>query len=196
MYRGMIILGIVGVLIWGGYRTVAGINFGRHCSGYLKNAADANTVKQAEERLAIAVKYIDDNELNHGFTSVLWTAPSEDVSFWAENLQSSLDELRNVSPEATSLEKSNVLMKLRETILDDGEKGTKVTRPMGISVFPRNSLWAWFGTLSFVLGICGVVGYKMNEDNYYGSRSRVSLVEVLVVCAIVALLVSILVGIG
>lgn len=59
------------VLLGGtGYRTVAHINYDRYCEGYLKNAADANSVEQAQERLAIAVKYINDHKLNDGFTSI------------------------------------------------------------------------------------------------------------------------------
>ena len=56
----------------------------------------------------------------------------------------SLEELRMVPEGATQLEKSNILMKLRETLIDQGQI-VHVTVPRGISVFPHNTayfLWA------------------------------------------------------
>lgn len=173
-------VGVIGILAWGGIRVVSSINFNRHCSGYLKNAADANTVEQAEKRLAIAMDYIEKHRLNKGFTSVLWTSPSEDVAFWAENLTSSLEELRSTGSEATSLEKSNVLMKLRETILDDTSEGQSVTKPAGIAVFPHNVGLAWLGGLFLVLAMFG--GAVLFEQS-----GKFTFIECLVVLAILAL---------
>jgi len=134
-------------LAWGTVRTIAGINFDRGCEGYLKRAADANTVQLADRNLAVAVKYLEDNQMTSGYTSVLWRTPDEDVGFWYANLNSSLEELHSVKPEATQLEKTNVLMKLRETLLDQGQS-TTVTAPDGISIYPNNSFYWWWGVLS------------------------------------------------
>lgn len=183
-------IGGAGLLGWCGYRVVANINFDRRCSGYLKNAADANTIEQAEKRLATAVKYIHDNELTDGFTSVLWTAPSEDVGFWAGNLANSLAELRTISEDATQLEKSNVLMKLRETILDESSSGQKVTLPSGISVFPNNVMLAWIGMICFVVTFIGAVGATRV------SGARMTTIETVVILAIIGLFSSIIVTAG
>lgn len=150
-----VVIGISMFFGWAGYRTVAVINFNRHCEGFLKNAADANSIEQAEERLAIAVKYIQDHNLDDdGHTSILWNTPDADVGFWANNLNDALVELQELSPESTPLEKSNLLMKLRETILDDGGSGVSVTSPEGIEIYPNNVGLCWLSVLSLV-GICG-----------------------------------------
>ncbi len=152
-----VVVGILIFLVWAGYRTVAAINFDRHCEGFLKNAADANSIDQAGERLAIGVKYIEDHHLNSGHTSILWKTPDADVGFWANNLQDALTELQELSPDSTPLEKSNLLMKLRETILDDTQSGVSVTTPGGISVYPHNVSLCWLSILSLVVMGGGVI---------------------------------------
>jgi hypothetical protein len=145
-------------LLWCGVRIVAEINFDRNCAGYLKRAADANTVELAAENLAVAVKYAEENRMTTGYTSVVYRTPDEDVGFWYKNLKASADELARVAPDASQLEQSNVLMKLRETLTDDGEGGgTQVTVPPGISIFPRNSFYLWWALLSFIGAACFVI---------------------------------------
>ena len=55
----------------------------------------------------------------------------------------------------SALEKTNILMKLRETLIDDGEK-TKVTIPPGLSVFPDNKRWAAFTVFALFAGLLGL----------------------------------------
>ena len=157
------ILVIVGTLLWGGLRVINSIQFTQGCKGHLKRAADANTVQLAKEELAIALNYIEAHELTSGYTSVLYRTPDEDVEFWYRNLSSALAELSAMKPDATMLEKSNMLMKLRETLLDDGEKGTKVTRPRGISIYPNNVAYCFFGWLTAGLLCIALVGVAAND---------------------------------
>jgi hypothetical protein len=82
---------------------------------------------------------------------VLWRTPSEDIGFWYYNLYTSRQELENLRPDATQLEKSNVLMKLRETLLDQTGGSTHVTVPAGISIYPHNVLFSWWGWSSTIL---------------------------------------------
>ena len=145
------ILCTVFFLVWIGVRTVADINFDRNCEGYLKRAADANTVDLAAENLEVAVKYAEQNGLTSGFTSIVYRTPDEDIGFWYKNLTASPKELRAVKPETPQLERTNILMKLRETLLDQGQS-TSVTAPSGISVYPNNAVYAMWGLLTGVLG--------------------------------------------
>lgn len=165
-----IVLGVVGALAWGGIHGVSRIQFGRHCLGYLKNAADSNTVETAVTRLSLAVDYIEKNRLTSGFTSIVWTAPNEDVEFWATNITSALTELKGVPASATPLEKSNVLMKLRETILDDSDGGQVVTCPAGLSVFPYNTSLCWLACLSVLLGVGGIISSPGEEKRHVSRR--------------------------
>jgi hypothetical protein len=152
------VLGILFFLAYFGVVIVKGIQFDRGCEGYLKRAADANTVQMAKEQLAIAISYADEHNLTKGFTSVIYTTPDEDVGFWYNNLKASHAELSAVTEDTSQLEKTNILMKLRETLLDDGEKGTDVTIPSGISVFPNNMAYGIWGIFSGILALFGGLG--------------------------------------
>ena len=164
-YLVIVIMFVAAMLLgWIGQRTVAYIQFDRKCAGYLKRAADSNTVEMAVGELSIAVQYATRHKLTTGYTSVLWTTPDEDVGFWYSNLTASLKELRSVKPDAGQLEKTNVLMKLRETLLDSGEKGsTVITVPNGITVYPNNTLYFWWGWLSWLAATALSIGLFIKE---------------------------------
>lgn len=122
---------------------VRSINFDRNCTGRLQRAADANTIEIAKVELAAAVDHLNKVDLRSGYTSVLYTTPDEDIGFWYNNLAASLAELDAIPENATQLEKSNVLMKLRETLIEVGDKGGQtVTCPAGISRYPHNKMYA------------------------------------------------------
>lgn len=137
--------------------------FDIHCNSHLKRAADSNTVEMAEKELEISIKYLEDNKLTEGYTSVLWQTPQQDIKFWYTNLKSCHEELAKIHPETTQLEKTNVLMKLRETLLDHGKEGKEtVTEPDGIEVYPNNvgyfysgCFFTVFAAIGFVLGCVG-----------------------------------------
>jgi len=119
-----------------------GVSLDQNCTGYLKRAADANTVETAKEQLQVAIQYLEDNDMTKGHTSVLWKTPDEDVGFWYKNLKASHLELSRVDSTTTQLVRTNLLMKLRETLLDGGKEGETLTSPPGLSRFPNNGAWA------------------------------------------------------
>lgn len=145
------------ILVWSTLRIMNGINFNRNCGGYLKRAADANTVTQAKTELERAMVYMEENGLTHGYTSIIYTTPSEDIGFWYTNIKNAKAELDKVTDETTLLERTNILMKLRETLLDSEDGGVTVTAPAGISIFPHNITYFWFGIFSFVALMCSSV---------------------------------------
>lgn len=131
---------------WGATRGILYIQFDRNVEGYLKRAADANTVQLAAENLDVALKHIEREEWTSGYTNIMYRTPNEDVGFWYKNLRASRDELNQIKPETSLMERTNVLMKLCETLLDHQSKGVSVTTPPGIPIFPFNALfaiWAW-----------------------------------------------------
>lgn len=159
MRRAILICSLALIVIWTVIRGLAEIRFERGCEGHLKRAADANTIELAIQETQTAVDYMEAQGLTAGYTSVIYTTPDEDIGFWHQNIKASLEELKSVSPEATPLVKSNVLLKLRETLLDHGQHGDTVTAPTGISVYPFNlplalMLVAGFvGSLAFILAM-------------------------------------------
>jgi hypothetical protein len=144
-------------VFWTGIRIYNAVVFNIHCTGHLKLASDANTVEMAQKELAIAIKYLEDHNMTEGYTSVLWKTPSEDVGFWYQNLKAAHAELGKVNSETTQLERTNVLMKLRETLLDHGKNGDTVTAPDGISVFPNNTGVFVSGWIVFIMAGIGVI---------------------------------------
>jgi len=110
---------------------IIGINWGIDVTDRLKRAAVANTIELATQELQAVISYLEKEGITLGYTSVLYNTPDEDVGYWYQNLKGSLEELQKVSSQTTQLERTNILMKLRETILDDEAEGTKVTQPVG-----------------------------------------------------------------
>lgn len=128
------------------------IQFNQNCAGYLKQAADANTPEIALERITKALDYIEAHNLTYGYTSVIYKTEDENVGFWYENIKACKSELEQCI-DGTQLEKSNVLMKVRESLTDNGESGTVLTIPEGISRYPHNWIYGIFNLVSFILGV-------------------------------------------
>ncbi|KKM86530.1 hypothetical protein LCGC14_1278070 [marine sediment metagenome] len=162
----LLILGLVLTVGWSSTVVVRGIQFDRGAEGYLKRAADANTVELAETQLRIAVDYIEQKNLTEGYTSIIYRTPDEDVGFWYTNLKISLEELHELDSTSTVLERSNMLMKLRETLLDDASDGVSITTPSGISLFPMNTGLAVWGMIGLVMLCVGGVWVLIEGDMY------------------------------
>ena len=139
---------------------VKSVKFSQECTGYLKQAADANTVELALERVDLALNYIESHNLTSGYTSVLWRTEDENIEYWYRNIKACREELEN-NIEASSLEKSNVLMKARETLTDEGEKGTELTVPKGLSRYPYNLLFGILNIISCILFFIATVIIKV-----------------------------------
>lgn len=133
---------------------IAGVRFNQNCSGYIKQAADANSVELALQRLDMAIAYVEDNELTDGYTSIFYKTEDDNIGFWYQNLKTCREELVTCL-ESTQLEKTNVLLKVRESLTDDGKDGTELTLPNGISRYPSNGLFCFWNTLSFILMFIG-----------------------------------------
>jgi hypothetical protein len=154
----MAVVFILPFLVWGGVRVwKAEITFRVECGGYMQNAANANSIDLARKEMEAVVKYIDSHHLQPGFTSVVYNTPDEDVGFWMSNMRSSLEELRQIKPEATSLEKSNVLIKLRETLTHKTKEGGEISAPKGISVYPDNFSFMLWGVISAIIACFGAI---------------------------------------
>ena len=130
---------------------VKSIQLEQNCIGYLERASNANTVETAIEELNYSISYLEENELTTGYTSVFYRTPDEDINFFYKNLVNSRDELMKVDSTTTQMEKTNLLMKLRETLTyDGGDYGTIVTYPDGLSRYPNNGMWMFIISISLL----------------------------------------------
>ena len=144
--------------------SVKSIMFNINCSGHLARAADANTIELAINELEVALNYMEENNLTNGYTSVIYKTPDEDVGFWYNNIKASYDELKSIDENSSVLEKSNALLKLRETLLSKGEKSEYVTKPAGISKYPNNAI---FLILQWLCGISLIIGFVFLMSGVY-----------------------------
>lgn len=138
---------------WAIIRIVSAINFDIECGGYLERAANSNSIELAKENLDKAITYIEAKNLTSGQVSIFLRQPKNDVGYWYKNLKSAQEQLQNTKDNTMELEKTNILMKLRETLTDHGKEGTNVTCPNGISVYPNNVILFWTAILSFIFGL-------------------------------------------
>lgn len=146
--------------------TVKQVKFDQGCEGYLKQAADANTPDLALERINHAIDYIESNGLTEGYTSIFWKTEDENIEFWYKNILACREELELVL-ESSQLEKTNVLMKVRESLTDNGEH-VVITIPQGIHKYPHNGLWALLLSVSLVLiiGSASYLGISWMNSKY------------------------------
>ena len=133
---------------------VNGIQFSANCGNYLELSADANSIEIAEKQLTKAVDYLEQNNLTSGYTKIFVYYPKNNIGMWYDNLKSAQTQLRGMleNEEITELEESNMLMKLRETILDDDGC---LTHPEGISLHPNYAVMFWLNVTLWLLWILG-----------------------------------------
>ena len=144
------------------------IQFDQRCAGFLKQAADASSVELAERQLNQAIDYIEKAGLTSGYTSVIYKTEDENIGFWYENLKVCQKELAETKGNST-LENTNVLMKLRESLTDNAENGTTLTIPSGIYLYPNNALFMvanWIsGIVLFGFLIWGIAIIKERDED-------------------------------
>ena len=130
---------------------VKSIQFDQNCGGFIKQCADASSIELALDRLNIAIDYVEKNNLTTGYTSAFWKTEDENLEFWYQNLKTCQKELMVATQSTDQLLQTNVLMKVRETLLDDGKEGVELTIPDGIHVFPYNLLYTILFIISAIL---------------------------------------------
>lgn len=144
---------------------VNSIQFSANCGDYLELSADANNIEIAEKQLTKAIDYLEANDLTSGYTKIFVYYPKNDIGMWYDNLKSTQTQLRDVleKKEITELEESNMLMKLRETILDDDGC---LTHPTGISLHPNYTVMFWLNVTLWLLWILGGVFCFLAYEEY------------------------------
>lgn len=138
---------------------VKSIQFDQDCGGFLKQCADASSVELALDRLNVAIDYVEKNNLTNGYTSAFWKTEDENLGYWYDNLKTCQKELTEASQSTDQLLQTNVLMKVRETLIDNGKDGVELTIPNGISVFPNNQMYTILLILSLVCFFVSFIRY-------------------------------------
>jgi len=149
------ILALVPLLALWAVQGIWGLVFNMNCAGYLSRAATATSIELAEENLTQAVAYLEASNMTSGHTWVVIPKPTDDVGYWFKNLKEAQRQLKQDTKNMTELERSNVLMKLRETLETRGNNGsTELVMPSMISSHPYVPIFFWlkcvFGVILFL----------------------------------------------
>ncbi len=161
----LLIVGVLTVVILLVCAVVWGYQADKNCLGYLKLAGDAPTIEKCYEFLDRAIGYAELQGWTSGTTAIIFTTPDCDMGIWYGQLigaRETLNEMMN--RQTTQLERDNALMKVREVVLDDGEKGTAVTHPGNISLWPSARMFFFLLVLSAVVAIIGIIIIVIQGD--------------------------------
>ena len=117
-----------------GYGTYKAIVFDTQCKEYLSLAANANSIELAKTNLDKAIQYIEQNQLTSGNTAFFIKGPSTDLTSWYANLKACQKEVWAMDvKKGTVLEETNLLMKLRESLMSEG----LIIIPENIAIYPN-----------------------------------------------------------
>ena len=89
---------------------------------------------------------------------MVW-ALSVSIIIWYNNIKACQNELKTAT-NSSQLEKTNLLMKVRESLTDIGKGdngGTVITIPDGISRYPNNTFWGILRWISWIMFAAGVL---------------------------------------
>jgi hypothetical protein len=153
--------GVVGMIVLGIACGLSVYQFNRGCADYLKLAGDSSTVEATNGFLGQALTYMETTGKTSGNSSLIFKKPLSDVGIWYKQTKDAKGVLEGIiakGDEATGTEKSNALLKVRETVLDMGSNGTSVTYPPHIALYPGGS-YALAVILWWVLGLATVGGF-------------------------------------
>jgi len=172
-------LAIAATVVFGAFaatRIVAAIKFEINCGAFMSRAAEANTIELASTNLAKAIAYAEENDLTEGIVSIFLQNPNNDIGFWYNNMRYGYEEMIGLPEDASALERTNLLMKLRESLTDN--EGTILT-PQGIEIYPHNKVFFWWATLSTVAAsvfwlIWGIRLEKENADSKNDAEKKAS----------------------
>lgn len=152
MKKFLAILLLIISICFGVYMVILSITFDQKCGGYLKQVADANTIELALDRINKAIDYIEAKHLTSGYTSIIYKTEDENIGFWYNNIIACRNELESAI-NTTQLEQTNVLMKVRESLIDTVEGDTVLTIPQGICRYPNNLLFAILSFMAIIMCI-------------------------------------------
>jgi len=150
-------------VVWAIIRIVSYVQFNLGCGQYLQRAATANSISLASSNLDTAIKYLEDHNLTSGQVSIILKQPKNDITYWYSNLKSAQTELKNMKPDATQLEVSNELMKIKETLVSTTSSGESLIVPDGIEIYPHNVSLFWMCLISGVLSVASWIWFARTE---------------------------------
>jgi hypothetical protein len=156
----MLVLCVILIAVIASMGCVNGLTFKAKITDNLKLAGDAPSIERADAFLVTALNAIEARGLNSGNAALIFQMPSSDMGIWYQQIKgarlttSTLISKKTSGQVVTQLEQDNALMKIRETVLDQGKEGVSVTGPDNAWIYPLQ--WMFY-MLIWVLAICAIV---------------------------------------
>jgi hypothetical protein len=145
------------------------ISFKAGCEDYLKLAGDAPTVERAHSFLGTAVAHIESHNLTQGNAAFIFKTPSQNLGIWYGQIKGAYDtagtllQREKANPgSVTQLERDNALMKIREVVLDQGDRSPSVTAPKNAWLYPNQ--WGFVLLWIVTVLLCAVMAIVCIPD--------------------------------
>jgi hypothetical protein len=153
-----LVLGVLLVLVlpaWAAVRLYRSAEFDRNCQDHLAKAAVALYRADAQEELGAALAYLRAKGIDgtSGHTAIFGATQDTDVGAW----YGKVGDAHELLSQPTSTNSGYLLSRVREYLTErDGKGGTQLATPPGISVYPHNRLYAFWGVAGFIAFLVGL----------------------------------------
>lgn len=151
-------ISLISLVAWGITRACRGIAFYNDIEGYLKNYERAGSVKRAEESLSAALEALEARGLTKGQISVFFQNPEENITLWYDNLKESREVLREALKK-DAFEQASILRDQKVAWDNNADY-----IPLGISIYPYNRAFFWWGTPSIIATVCFLIVLLMLDE--------------------------------
>lgn len=157
----LLLLSIASFCVWALIRLVAADDFTVKVKGHLQNYVEAGTIETAEEELTAAIVALEKKQLTEGQISIFGKDPNNDIGTWYKNLLRSREELKTLSKE--NINNQLFGLERQRKGLTGGQDS--VQHPQGISIYPYNEQFFWWGAWSIIAIIAFFISYEVLKDN-------------------------------
>lgn len=169
MKKNLLVIAIIGSTLFCGvvaFTIYKHYIFKKGCEDYLKLAADAPTLERAKNFTEQAINYIESKNLTTGNSGIIFKTPSNDLELWYGQIKAAYVNIVNIIEQdklktgsISQLTKDNMLMKLREVLVDVGDDDTEITLPKNITIYPNQVLICIWWIIALIMSIGGWVSY-------------------------------------
>jgi hypothetical protein len=140
---------------WSCTRIVLAVKFDNHCTSLIDEANKTGSPAAARAFLWKAEDYLREHNLAHGSTSIFFADQDENLEKFSKFVHGQADD-------AEYAMNNNRPMKSE---LDSTFSTTLINPPSGISIYPHNAIFMWWGIMGFVLAVFGLLCFHIYFEN-------------------------------
>jgi len=144
---------------WWKDRVQKSIAFDKAFTSYCMNSVKARTTEEAWAEIVKAVKFLEDNNLTSGSTSILGYESDEDLGVFYQKMkqrQAILESAKNNQLDPLTAQYTFHVSMVGEDHLNNQSISEIKGLPSGISIYPHNTryfLWVWGSIIGLLVGL-------------------------------------------